>query len=144
MRIKAFTLIEVLLAISLFSLIFAVSAPFLGRIVGSNDLDVAVQASVQSLRRAQVLSQTGENDSYWGVYFQNGSITVFRGQTYLTRNPDFDEITTVSNELAFTGLSEVIFNPVIGNTSNTGSITITNPESEQWVISINNRGVIDY
>ena len=67
-KIRAFTLFEILLVMSLISMIFIFAAPIYSGFLVSNDLTQAENALVQALKRSQSLASSGENDS---SYFKN-------------------------------------------------------------------------
>lgn len=143
MKLKAFTLFEILLAISLMGLVAAISSPFLSQVIGGNELQGAADIYVQSIRRAQSLARTGENDSDWGVYIQNGSVTVFEGNSYATRDTAQDEIIDISTVLNITGTQEYVFAAVTGEPGAAGSTTIT-AGSDSFVITVNSKGIVNY
>ena len=67
MKRGGFSLLEVLLSVTLIGVIGAFGAPLYLRLQVKNDLDLAAVSVAQSWRRAQVLTQVVEGDSVWGV-----------------------------------------------------------------------------
>jgi len=65
-RTKGFTLLEVLLSISILVVIAGLSAPVYLGFQTRNDLDVATTSVANALRRAQVLSESSEGDDTLG------------------------------------------------------------------------------
>ncbi|KXK26622.1 MAG: hypothetical protein TR69_WS6001000629 [candidate division WS6 bacterium OLB20] len=143
MRRKAFTLFELLLAMSLLGMIAAISAPFLSQVVGGNELQTAVDVTVQSLRRSQTLARTGEDDASWGTYVTPGGVTVFRGTSYATRDAQYDEVTAISVEVGVSGVQEFVFAPVTGEPGAAGSLTLTSLD-ESWTVTVNSKGVVTF
>ena len=91
-KTSGFTLLEVLLSIAVIGLIAGIGTPIYLSLQTRNDLYIAENSTVHSLRHAQLLSQIVDGDSSWGIYLQNGSVTIFRGLNYSSRNTDFDKI----------------------------------------------------
>jgi len=124
-------------------MVAAISAPFLSQVIGGNELQGSVDAYVQSLRRAQSLARTGEGDDPWGVFIQSGSVTVFRGSDYASRDALYDEEIEISTELTIAGTQEYVFEPVSGEPDGSGSTTITFG-TDSWLITVNELGVVTY
>ncbi|MBT9131015.1 MAG: hypothetical protein DDT41_01315 [candidate division WS2 bacterium] len=141
---KGFTLLEILLVITLVSIIIAIGAPVFQQAQTRNDLDVAVNITVQSLRRVQFLSQGVDGDTSWGLRIDVGEIIIFRGPSYAGRNPDFDEVFKISPTISFSGIQEFVFQKFTGKPQATGSVTFTSINNETRTISINEKGIIFY
>lgn len=109
-----------------------------------NDADITVDVIVQTLRRAQVLSQTVAGDSEWGVSVVNDAVVLFRGATFATRDTDFDEDFPIPNTLTYTGPAEIIFSKLYGLPSTTGQMSITTQAGHTNSITINSKGILEY
>lgn len=141
---RGFTLIEILLAISIIALIGGFSLPVYTRLQVRNDADLAATTVAQSLRRAQLLSQASDGDTSWGVKVQPGALTLFRGLNFASRNPTFDELYDLSASFTVSGLDEVIFTKFTGKPLATGTVTLTTPTNETRVVTINSEGMVSY
>ena len=108
------------------------------------DLDSAVSSLAQSYRRAQVLSQSGNGDTSWGVRVATGSILIYKGASYASRDMLYDENTSVSPSILFGGISEVTFSRLYGLPNLTGTTTLTSARNETRTIIINQKGSISY
>lgn len=139
-----FTLLEVLLSLAAIVLISGLSIPVYQSFQVRNDLDIAATTYTQTLRRAQILSQAIDGDIAWGVNIISGSITLFRGTSYLTRDSDFDEVFAIPASITPSGIVEVVFTKFTGLPQTTGSVTLTSNTNETRVITINTRGTINY
>lgn len=143
---KGFTLIELLLSIALISALAYVSLPVYQSFQIKNDLNIAATTIVQSLRRAQMLSQNMEGDSSWGVLVASGNVTIFKGSSFASRDAAYDETTSISNAVTPSGVSEVVFSKLSGDPSTTGTITLNNSITslESRTITINSKGMVNF
>lgn len=83
-----------------------------------------------------------ELDSSFGVYLTNEHYTLFLGNSYLERDPQYDEIFEFPEILNLSGLSEISFSKLEGKPSITGNI-ILSTNSDSRTISINKIGRIN-
>lgn len=131
---KGFTLIELMIAISMVGILAGVSAPVGRALKERNDLTVAKSTVVQALRHAQLLSQASEEDTAWGVRIESGQAIIFGGQ---------DKIFAIPKQVVSSGLTEVVFAKLSGLPQNLGTITLTiNSENEE--ITINQEGMLEH
>lgn len=144
MKSKGFTLIEVMLVSATIGVLAAISVPVYSNLQVKNDLDVATNTTLQTLRRAQVLSQAVDGDSSWGVKLQSSDITLFKGASYAGRDTTFDEIYTMSGNVTPSGVSEVVFSKLLGVPNTTGTITLTSSNNDVQNIALNSKGFLDY
>ncbi len=138
-----FTLLEVLLSVAIITLIAGLGTPIYQAFQVRNDLDVATNTISQSLRRAQVLSQSVDGDSSWGLYVQNGEVALFQGVSYASRNTSFDEVFDLPGSITPSGISEIVYSKFTGEPQVTGTITLTSSTNETRNITINEKGMID-
>lgn len=141
---KGFTMIEVLLSVATIIIIAGISVPIFQSFQVRNDLDVAAVEVVQTMRRAQVLSSAVDGDTTWGMYIELGSISLFQGSSYLSRDSSFDESFEVPISVTPSGTSEVVFQKFTGLPVSTGTITLTSSTNETRTITINSKGIIEY
>ena len=141
---KGFTLLEVLLSIAAIAIIAEISVPLYQSFQARNDLDIATVEIAQTLRRTQVLSQSVDGDTSWGVSVQSGSITLFKGTSYAARDTNFDEVFEVPTSITPSGVSEIVFTKFSGNPQTTGTITLTSNTNETRTITINAKGMVNY
>ena len=106
---SGFTLIEILITVSLISILgfflFSIGLNF----YKSQQLETQAQEILQTLRRAQSKATSVELDSSFGVYLTNDNYTLFKGSSYLTRDPQYDEIFDLPEIIKVSGLSEIVF-----------------------------------
>lgn len=141
---RGFTMIEVLLSLSILAMMFVMTVPYYHTFKVRNDLDIAVATVVQDLRRAQILSQITDGDSSWGVHVQVGSILVYKGPSYILRNESFDENTEIPSSITVSGINNINFEKQTGMPQTIGTITFTSNSNETRNVTINQKGTVDY
>src|SRR3989338_5319146 len=134
MRIEGgFTIIELLLSLAIIGVLLMVSPLAFGSFQEKHQIDFALQTSLQALRSAQIQSQAVENDQRWGVFFQNGSVTVFQGSSYATRNSAFDQEQQIASQVIVGGLLEVVYDKLTGQPQTTGTITFETTHENRFI-----------
>ena len=141
---RGFTLLEMLLTISVIGIIAAMSAPMFQSFQNRNDLDIATVTFVQMLRRAQTEAKAVDGDSSWGARLGTSSITLFKGTSYAARDTSYDEISDMSSSIVATGTVEYVFTKFTGLPQATGTLTLTSLNSEMRTITTNAKGTITY
>lgn len=139
-----FTLVEVLLSIAVIAVLAGISAPVFMRLATKNDLDTAVVTLAQLWRRGQELSMANDGDILWGVKVQSGSITLFKGTSFVARDTTYDEIFSLPSTISVSGaVAEVTFSKLTGTPSATGTISLTS-FGDTTTLSINSKGTVSY
>ena len=142
--VSGFSLVELIIALAILGILGAVAVPVYSGLQVGNDLDIAATAVAQSLRRAQLLSQGVDGDAPWGVRVQAGEVILFRGASFAQRDANFDERFDLSTSLSPAGLQEVTFARLTGLPTAVGTFTMTTPNGESKIISINGKGMVAY
>jgi len=140
---KGFTLIEVIISISIIAILAGISMPVYKIMQQKNDLETAEFVVASAVRRTQILAQAAKGDSDWGVHVENSQITIFKGQNYTTRDVNSDESFSISSRILTNGLTNIIFNKLIGLPGSTGLITLSILDDSRN-ITINEKGAIEY
>jgi prepilin-type N-terminal cleavage/methylation domain-containing protein len=143
-RQGGFTLLEVLLSVSIIVLLAGVSAPVYESFVRRNDLDVTTQTVAAALRRAQTYARAGNYDAAWSVEVQTSTVTLFQGTSFGGRNANYDETIALPASITPSGLGEVQFAKLTSNPNTTGNIILTSTANATRTISINGKGRVDY
>lgn len=143
MKNQGFTLIEILLSVAIITIISGISVPLYFSVVGKNNIDVVSQEIIESAHRAQILSRANEHNDIWGIRVSSGTLTLFNGASYASRNSSLDEITEFSPSIEVSGTNEFTFQKFTGIPSTSSTITLTNSQNDTRTISINGVGTIE-
>lgn len=141
---RGFSLLEVLLAVAVLGILAGILIPVYQTFNVKNSLDVAANDTVAALRKAQIYSQAVQQDSAWGVYVQAGSMTLYKGGSYTSRDTSFDDIVTFSSTITPSGVAEVNYAKMTGLPGATGTITLTSSTGLVRTITLNAKGLITY
>ena len=139
-----FTLLELLLVIATFGVLAAITTPVAQIFQVRNDINISANTVVQTIRRAQILSSAVDGDQAWGVYIATSTVTLFQGTSFVSRDTDFDEELDIFSVASVSGLSEIIFDKFSGETTTTGTSTLTSTTGYTWEIHINEKGMVTY
>ncbi len=139
---SAFTLIELLLVISIVLIIGTFSVIFFSRFLTQNAVANTQDQLIGQLRKAQIYAMTGKQNSAWSINYNSNTITLYIGTTFPGHNTAFDEKFTVNSNISVTGITDVNFARMTGlPTPTTSAIAITNGTNIK-TININTQGVI--
>ncbi len=126
--VHGFTLIEILIVVSLFVVMSAIVAISLSRYTQTQALAGVAVAIVSSLEDARSRTLSSRGGSQYGVHLEDGSLTLFKGETYAAGNAD-NEVTPLDPRAHITlsingGGSDVVFERLSGETNDYGTITV--------------------
>src|SRR3989339_1425691 len=88
---KGFTLLEIILTIALIGILTGAFFATFRNFQFGNDMDVAVSGIVQSVRRAQLLSQGVFGEDDWGVKIFEDRLVIFKGESFAGGGNSKDE-----------------------------------------------------
>lgn len=137
-----FTLLEILLTLSVMVILAGVTIPIAWPFVTQNELDVSAVITTQTIRRAQSLAMSMQGDSAWGVKIEAQKITLYKGESYDLRNSDLDEEFNLAQTINVTGLSEVTFFKLSGLPNSYGQIQMNNNQQQVRYIFLTEQGVV--
>jgi len=147
---SGFTLIELLVVISLFLIIAVLTITSFHFFEVKSVLDRTTKEIISTLELARNRTLASEEDSRWGVYFEQDKLILFKGAIYDPESIN-KEINDISKRLEiynidlFDNSNEVVFTRLLGETNNFGKIGIriknSNPEQNK-TIHIENSGSI--
>ena len=141
---KGFTLIEILIAVTLLAVLMGLTIPVGLRFLKNEQLTSAVDEVMQTLRRAEEFSRIQERDSSYGVFFTSSGYTFFKGGSYSGRDVAYDEIYELPSGVSVTtnlAENDVVFGKLDGIPSESGLISLTNSSGSES-IEINSAGRI--
>ena len=142
-RNRGFTLVELIVVISIFAIFFAISESVYVNFKSSGNLKIGTSSVVQALRYAEGNSISIKDDSKWGIYVSSGKLLIFKGDSFASRDVSADQTVDLPSGVTSTGLSEIVFDTMTGFTTNTGTIIISNSYGTNN-ISINEKGTLTY
>jgi type II secretory pathway pseudopilin PulG len=143
---KGFTIVELLITISIIILITAASAPIYSNYQVSSQLNEDESQIIQTLRIAREQSAARLNNYSHGVIFNDHNFIIFQGSNFGARVADYDrEITIEDSVMITTDLpgNEVSFSKGLAIPNVTGTITITHSAGGSRTISLNSKGMVE-
>lgn len=141
---SGFTLVEMMLVVSVVAALGGISAPIYQSFQIKNDLDVVTNNVAQTLKRAQVLSQASDGDAAWGVKAQSGSLVLFKGATFAARDAAYDEIFDIPGTIAPSGVTEFNFAKMTGLPASPGTLILTSSSGDARNVIVNAKGMVAY
>lgn len=139
---NGFTLLEMMLSVAMMMLLLGISLPIYRSYHVNTDLASAKSVVSTVLLQAKTQALAGELDDDWGVVVEPGTVTLFKGDSFASRDAAFDISTRISSSLAIAGISEIYFEKVTGVPSASGQIELINQINRQAVITISDVGII--
>lgn len=133
------TLLELLLVVGILAILATVLTPFFSNFVTRNNLDLAAEVVVGSIRKTQNYSMNAKNNSVWGICTNAGKIRIYTGSC---ASPTQREDTTIPAGITISGLSGTTFSKFRGEPSSGVTITIRSGIKEKSIV-INNAGGLD-
>jgi type II secretory pathway pseudopilin PulG len=140
-----FTLIELILSLSIIMVLTGLSIPVYAAYNNRSNLDISAQTVAETFRRAEAYSRAAKNDSGWGVHIESESITLFKGTAYASRDTAYDELTALSSSIASSGLTDIYFTKITGvpTTSGTTTLAFINTNDTR-AINVSTVGMVTY
>jgi len=141
---KGYTLIEMLLTIALLAIIFMGSYAIIdNNFIYRTELEEATGTSIRAIKTAQANSMIKLNSSNWGIRFQNGKCIVYKGNNFDSRDSSFDITYFLTNNISFSGDTDLNFEINSGELSSNKTINIFNRGNKTKTLNINIYGQID-
>lgn len=145
---NGFTLIEILVAISIMLIMLAITIDMTKSLNDSVNLENAGKNVDLKIRTAKSRSIGALGDSNYGVHFETSRVVVFAGSTFDDSDPE-NEVFTLPDKIEidvasidFGGGNDLVFERLTGNTSDYGSVSlrVINDVSKTRTIFINSNG----
>jgi prepilin-type N-terminal cleavage/methylation domain-containing protein len=145
-----FTLIEVIISISIITILLGISMTVFRALTDQQSLDRDVETAISYLLRARNQTITGENNNTYGVYFASTSVTLFEGTSYAAGSStnlvfNFNN-RTYRYSIALTGgANHVYFKKISGAPHATGTVTYRSSgmTNKQKLIQIYASGLVE-
>ena len=150
---NAFTLIELIIVISIAIILATIGVLNLYNYRTQNDLEMTVKEIVSTLRVARNYSisqesiESGSNKK-WGVYFESGNYILYRGINYNDAGKTIASKSILRPTIEFKTMpnpQDVIFEPITGkpNAANFIEISLKSNPANFKTITINSNGQIE-
>ena len=148
---KGISVIEILIVVSIISVISAIIIPSFSEFKNQQELKNTTEDILSLLNEARSDTVSSINSTTYGVHFEVNKVTLFTGSSFsiLPSNKEIDFDNTVTIPIIgginlSGGGNDVVFNRIIGDTINDGTIILqlTNDVTSQKTITINKLGVI--
>lgn len=82
--------------------------------------------------------------SFHGILIINNSFIVFEGTDFKSSNRAFDQVTPRNSAFVSSGVSEISFENLSGNTINYGNIILENKSGQKIIVSVGQEGQISW
>jgi prepilin-type N-terminal cleavage/methylation domain-containing protein len=143
---KGFTLLEILMVMSIMVIISAVSVGAFFNLREKNLIQKDADSIVSMIEKAKSMSSNRKNDSSYGVKFSSSTVTIFSGQNFTSGNViskyDLEKLVVISAVSLSSNTLELGFNKITGNPNATGTVTLITP-SYSRVVTIFGTGIIE-
>jgi len=156
---QGFTLLEILIVTAILIVLFGLGLPSFLHFQESFMPAANASRLAHTLTTASRSARLGVENKAWGVYFNYNettrageSITIFAGNSYLSRDTNFDRITTLPSGIKFNSVSlsgavpssgndhEIVFSANRGETTQYGSIEVETADQE-FVVTVSSLGI---
>lgn len=128
-RFAGFTLLEMLLAIGIVTIIAALSMASLANFNRDKALAIEAEKVLSLVAKARSLTLAAKDDSVYGVHFEAQKAVLFKGGSY-NANDSTNQIQPLNGEVNIAtvaligGGADVVFRKLSGATTQSGTITL--------------------
>lgn len=140
------TLIELLIAIGIMTLLAAVAVPIYGNFQNSSKVNEVSSVMTQAIRIAQQDAMAGVNNVNHGIKIFSDHYVLYQGNSYDTRNSALDRGFAAEGTIQITNSinnNEINFSLGSGTPNATGTISISGQNEDAQIISINKYGIAE-
>lgn len=144
-------MLEVIIVIAIIAVMAGGIFTILSSFIVNTYVDDTSQEIVYTIREANTNTISRLYDLRWGVYFDDTdlSFTLFAGESYATRNMQYDVVTDLPASVTLSQISfngggkEVVFRKIAGDTTQYGSLKVRSTGGLERTITINQLGQIE-
>lgn len=135
----SFTLIEIILIISILMIITGVSFPFLSRNLTDYYFYQTISTIKNFIYKAQTYSMNEKNGEIWGVCIFNNEVKIFKQNC---TNGNFLDSYKIPTNIQIVNFQTVNFSKIRGEINQSITFTIISPNNSK-TLTINKVGIID-
>lgn len=144
-----YSILEILIVLGVMAIISGIIFTMFVSFRKNQALSLDVQTITSVLRQARNQTIASKNSSSYGVHFATSTITLFTGDSYVQNNASnqvysinsVDAIVTIS---LYGGGSDVVFRRLTGETSQSGSVTVSSVSTSQTkTVTIYGTGLVE-
>jgi len=136
-NISGFTLLELLVVVSIMSILGASAGIFYARFLTQSNVNLATDQLAGQLRKAQIYAIEDKENTSWGVRYSANKITLFA-----TGTAAFDESFDVSSALSISGFTTLTYAKRTGIPDVTPTITVSG-NGQSKTVGVNGVGVVN-
>lgn len=136
--LRAFTLIELILVVSIITIVAASSSPLLIRFFNHSQFESASHQLISTINKAQEYALANKDNAVWGICLYNSQVRLFSASC---ESPGIKEDFSLPASVSVSGLTTTTFSPLRAEPSGQLTITLQGPTNSQN-ININALGAI--
>ncbi|MCH7529563.1 type II secretion system protein [Patescibacteria group bacterium] len=147
---RGFTLIEILVVITILVTLSAVSVTVFSKFSTSRALTGSVQTVLSILDDARTLTLASKDGYQYGVHFETTKVVLFKGTVYSSSDSDNDitvlQTTVEISNITLTGSgSDVVFSRLTGKTAQNGTVrlSLVSDSTSSSTINIQTTGIAE-
>ena len=138
---KGFTLVEVVIVISIIALLFAIGSLVDSGMYQRRLISAEQAVAISVLQKARNQAMNNMYASEYGVHIDPDAYVLFRGPSYVPNDPN-NETIPKNSHISISGLRDIVFAQLSGEPNNPGQI-ILDDGTQQKYINIKRGGLID-
>src|SRR5581483_2042007 len=106
---KGFTFVELIVVITLISILGVMSVTFYGNFFNRSAVNNTIDGLINQMRKAQIYAMEGRQYGSWGVRSSGTQFILFQGNSYASRNNLYDETFSIFPTASVSAFNDVIF-----------------------------------
>ena len=124
------TFVEMILVIAIFAIVTVIAVGAFSKATGREALDKKTGVALSLLEQARNLTLSAKGASVYGVHFEATKAVLFSGSTYSASaasnvTESVSSPVQISSINLFGGGSDVLFNRLVGDTGQSGTVTLS-------------------
>lgn len=144
---KGASVIEILVVLLVLGLLIAITVPSFISFRKNQSIQNTTNSIVSLLQEARTKTLASYNSTFYSVYFDTNSATLFTGGTYSSSDPTnkvvlYDSPVVLQSITVSGGGSNISFDRLKGTTSQSGTIVVGIPGGNTKTISVSSSGIV--